>query len=161
MLITSSHQLRRREGWAVMAQSDPSNTKVLELAMPALDCSPTPTPYHTRAGSPVRGISTPHTAEQAKETMEAINALMPEDSEVTDARDASKPEKAELISVSIVDGSANVSAASKIVHLSIYFTFNLGLTLFNKAIMVQVGSSYYVSVSLSNLNKALEALIKF
>ncbi|KAL8803393.1 MAG: hypothetical protein Q9182_003191 [Xanthomendoza sp. 2 TL-2023] len=54
---------------------------------------------------------------------------------------ASVPEQIEgegMAQVSAMDGSAGVSAASKIQVLLVYFAFNLGLTLYNKAIMIRV-----------------------
>ncbi len=43
-----------------------------------------------------------------------------------------------MAQVNTIDGSASVSAASKIQVLLIYFAFNLGLTLYNKAVMIRV-----------------------
>ncbi|KAL9581300.1 MAG: hypothetical protein Q9212_003976 [Teloschistes hypoglaucus] len=40
--------------------------------------------------------------------------------------------------VNALDGSASTSAASKIQILLVYFAFNLGLTLYNKAVMIKV-----------------------
>ncbi|KAL8732635.1 MAG: hypothetical protein Q9166_002610 [cf. Caloplaca sp. 2 TL-2023] len=42
-----------------------------------------------------------------------------------------------MAQVSSIDGSASVSAAAKIQVLLIYFAFNLGLTLYNKAVMIK------------------------
>ncbi|KAL8639473.1 MAG: hypothetical protein Q9228_003504, partial [Teloschistes exilis] len=42
--------------------------------------------------------------------------------------------------VNALDGSGSTSAASKIQILLIYFAFNLGLTLYNKAVMIKVGT---------------------
>ncbi|KAL8809736.1 MAG: hypothetical protein Q9223_002612 [Gallowayella weberi] len=41
-----------------------------------------------------------------------------------------------MAQVSAIDGSASVSATSKIQVLLVYFVFNLGLTLYNKAVMI-------------------------
>lgn len=38
----------------------------------------------------------------------------------------------------VADGSAGVPTWTKCKYLAIYFLFNLGLTLYNKAVMVQV-----------------------
>lgn len=38
----------------------------------------------------------------------------------------------------VADGSASVPTWIKCKYLAIYFLFNLGLTLYNKAVMVQV-----------------------
>ncbi|KAL8766943.1 MAG: hypothetical protein Q9209_006424 [Squamulea sp. 1 TL-2023] len=48
-----------------------------------------------------------------------------------------QPEVEEMAEVSIMDGSASISFASKIQVLVIYFAFNLGLTLYNKAVMIK------------------------
>lgn len=42
------------------------------------------------------------------------------------------------LDVSVADGSANIPAWTKCKYLAVYFLFNLGLTLYNKAVMVQV-----------------------
>ena len=42
------------------------------------------------------------------------------------------------VSVSVTDGSATVPTTTKLKYLVIYFAFNLGLTLFNKAVMIKV-----------------------
>ncbi len=47
-------------------------------------------------------------------------------------------DKARMSNVSIVDDSTNVSTVTKAKLLIIYFVFNLGLTFFNKAIMIEV-----------------------
>ena len=43
-----------------------------------------------------------------------------------------------MAQVSTIDGSASVTVASKVQVLLIYFAFNLGLTLYNKAVMIKV-----------------------
>lgn len=48
---------------------------------------------------------------------------------------SSSPAKDSLIRVGILDGSADVSTATKFRLIVIYFVFNLGLTLYNKAVM--------------------------
>lgn len=44
----------------------------------------------------------------------------------------------EMAQVSTIDGSASVTVASKIQVLLVYLSFNLGLTLYNKAVMIKV-----------------------
>ncbi|KAL9610202.1 MAG: hypothetical protein Q9167_005079 [Letrouitia subvulpina] len=48
---------------------------------------------------------------------------------------SSSPAKDGLTRVGILDGSADVSTATKVRLIVIYFVFNLGLTLYNKAVM--------------------------
>ncbi|KAL8687434.1 MAG: hypothetical protein Q9218_006391 [Villophora microphyllina] len=43
-----------------------------------------------------------------------------------------------LTKVNAMDGSSNTSTASKVQILMVYFAFNLGLTLYNKAVMIQI-----------------------
>lgn len=94
-----------------------------------LDCSPTPTPHHTRAGSPARGKLLAHTSEQASQNIAILHAAIKEPARVSESL---------KIPVSVVDGSANVSGATKVKYLIIYSVFNLGLTFYNKAIMIKV-----------------------
>jgi hypothetical protein len=96
----------------------------------SVEHSPTATPHHTRAGSPVRGMSLNHTQKEATETIAALNALIVSSGGLT--------EKKKMLRVGFVDGSSNVSFTTKLKFLMIYFIFNLGLTLYNKAIMIQV-----------------------
>lgn len=105
-----------------------------------LDHSPTPTPLHTRAGSLDRGVATPHNHEKAKQTVDVLNVLMSHKSSQlpTNVADPLKTDQQELVPVSVVDGSASVSTASKFYNLALYFVFNLGLTLFNKVVMIEV-----------------------
>ena len=115
----------------------------LDIAGPmlqTLDHSPTPTPLHTRAGSPNRDPVLSHSHETAKQTVEVLNGLMSgEDTQLEiDARNSLMLQEAELVPVHVIDGSAHVSTASKFYHLTMYLSFNLGLTLFNKAVMIQV-----------------------
>ncbi|MCJ1305815.1 UAA transporter [Hypocenomyce scalaris] len=84
--------------------------------------SPTPTPFQTRSGSPVNGAPV-HSMEQASITMATLDRL------------AETHEK--QVSVSVTDGSATVPTTTKLKYLVIYFAFNLGLTLFNKAVMIK------------------------
>ena len=96
----------------------------------SVEHSPTATPHHTRAGTPIHGRLLDRSGTETKETMAALNALM-------------KPsygtsEETKLTRVSMVDGSADVSIATKLNFLMVYLIFNLGLTLYNKAVMIQV-----------------------
>ncbi|MCJ1468366.1 UAA transporter [Pseudocyphellaria aurata] len=113
-----------------------------------LDRSPTATPIHTRSGSPTRGKVMPHTVEEADDFIGKLNDLMgpnpSSESSATEKPVGSKEpiavteldEKSALESVSATDGSATVSTSTKIKYLVMYFVFNLGLTLFNKAVMI-------------------------
>lgn len=115
-----------------------------------LDRSPTATPVQTRSGSPPRGKAIPHTVEEATDFMSKLNDLMgpsvsSEPNAAEEPAGSDKPtvftdpdEKLVLKSVSATDGSATVSTSTKVKYLTIYFAFNLGLTLFNKAIMIAV-----------------------
>lgn len=113
-----------------MSQHVSSTFSNFEQSQPqVLDCSPTPTPYHTRAGSPARGKLLPHTSEQASQNIAILHAAVKEPAKV------SEPLK---IPVSVIDGSANVSGATKVKYLIAYLVFNLGLTVYNKAVMIKV-----------------------
>ena len=118
-----------------------------------LDRSPTATPVQTRSGSPTRGKVMPHTVEEAADFMNKLDDLMgPNFSSGPDGAEtrlgSSKPieltepdEKLVLKPVSATDGSAAISTSTKVKYLIVYFAFNLGLTLFNKAIMIAVCDS--------------------
>ncbi|MCJ1423815.1 UAA transporter [Sticta canariensis] len=113
-----------------------------------LDRSPTATPVQTRSGSPTRGKVMPHTVEEAADFMSKLDDLMgPSFSSAPDGAEkrlgSTKPiaitepdEKLVLKSVSATDGSAAISTSTKVKYLIVYFAFNLGLTLFNKAVMI-------------------------
>ena len=115
-----------------------------------LDRSPTATPVQTRSGSPTRGKIMPHTVEEATDFMSKLDDLMgPSFSSAPDDAEkrlgSTKPvaitepnEKLVLKSVSATDGSAAISTSTKVKYLIVYFAFNLGLTLFNKAVMIAV-----------------------
>lgn len=45
-----------------------------------------------------------------------------------------------LAKVSAIDGSGSISATSKVQVLLLYFVFNIGLTLYNKAVMIMVST---------------------
>lgn len=104
----------------------------------SVEQSPTATPHHTRAGSPVRGKLLGHTDKEATQTVAALNALM------NSAGEAS--EEMKMIRVSLADGSASVSVATKLKFLIVYFIFNLGLTLYNKAIMIKVWVAFHSQI---------------
>ena len=129
-------------------------------AMQSLDCSPTNTPAHTRAGSPLSDTGMLHSSEAATAFMTRLNRIItPQDhnnvatdTEGTDmvqkrvsAEAAPKPieknEHGKLPKVSSLDGSASVAASSKLRILLLYFILNLGLTLYNKAVMIKVHDS--------------------
>ncbi len=44
----------------------------------------------------------------------------------------------ENVKVAVADGSATVPTRVKLIYLAIYFILNLGLTLYNKAVMIKV-----------------------
>lgn len=96
----------------------------------SVEHSPTATPFHTRAGSPAHEELSD---QERSETMTALsNALhapslnVNEDNMDNNAR------------VKRADGSANVLMGTKVNYLLIYFILNLGLTIYNKAIMIKV-----------------------
>lgn len=114
-----------------------------------IDHSPTATPYETRSGSPDRGHRMPHTFREAEAAVEKLHALL--SGEVIspavamelatlDQQSAStKPkDNFDMDIVGLADGSTNISIITKVKVLIVYFAFNLGLTLFNKAIMIKV-----------------------
>lgn len=115
-----------------------------------LDRSPTATPVQTRSGSPTRGDVLHHTVEDATEFMTKLNHIkkptMSSEPVAAETHTGSKgpialaelDEKLVLKSVSATDGSAAVSTSTKVKYLIVYFAFNLGLTLFNKAVMIAV-----------------------
>lgn len=54
-----------------------------------------------------------------------------------------------LVKVNAIDGSGSVSFRSKIQILLIYFLFNLGLTLYNKAVMIMVSICLNITLTVS------------
>lgn len=152
MSVVRSSELRNRKN------KTEESSRTMEFAgyhyptsqLQMLDRSPTATPVHTRSGSPTRGKAMPHTVQEAEDFIGKLNDLMgPNISSEPSATE--KPigsieptavseldEKLVLKSVSATDGSATVSISTKIKYLVIYFAFNLGLTLFNKAVMIAV-----------------------
>ncbi len=105
------------------------------LPVPFEQC-PVQTPLNTGFNSPRVGspFIAPHTNKEAAATMHKLNTLSL--SRSTPGHDAS-----------VADGSATVPAWSKCKYLAVYFIFNLGLTLYNKAVMVQVCLEFFAIVS--------------
>lgn len=89
--------------------------------------SPTATPYQTRSGTPLHGLSVAHTKAEGSAAMAGIWSIWR-------SRESSRT------AVSIVDGSATVPTMTKFKYLAAYFAFNLAMTLYNKAVMIQVGA---------------------
>ena len=100
----------------------------------AQDCemseSPTATPFQTRSGSPIHDMNVNHTPAEGDAAMAGMWSIVK----------SRQSRQSYQINVSSVDGSAAVPTTTKIYYLTIYFAFNLGLTLFNKAVMIQVSS---------------------
>ena len=96
----------------------------------SVEQSPTATPHHTRAGTPIHEKLLDRSGSETNETMAALNALM--------KPSHGKSEETKMTRVSHIDGSADVSLATKLNFLMVYLVFNLGLTLYNKAVMIQV-----------------------
>ena len=127
MSIAGGSELRRRKSVAEMPQStDEFSGTDLQFC----DRSATATPAQTRSGSPMRGTPIPHTATETVRFLNDLHAIAKEDT-------PSKPDI--MASVGEMDGSVDVATATKIKFLAVYFFFNLGLTLYNKAVMIQVG----------------------
>ena len=76
----------------------------------------------------MRVTTIPHTTAQTSQFMNSLRFL------------ASKNalSKSTMVSVGEIDGSANVSTITKTYYLIVYFLLNLALTLYNKAVMIQV-----------------------
>ena len=60
----------------------------------------------------------------------------------------------EMIAVDIVDGSAAVPTDLKLYWLTLYFLLNLGLTLYNKALMFNVRLHHSVLIGFSSLHSS-------
>lgn len=89
--------------------------------------SPTATPYQTRSSSPIHGSSVAHTKVEGSAAMVGIWSIW-------------RSRQSSHAAVSVVDGSATVPAMTKFKYLAVYFAFNLAVTLYNKAVMIQVGA---------------------
>ena len=87
--------------------------------------SPVSTPNNTRVGSPVHVLDPTHGRAEDYDTMNDLWSTW-------------KARRANQTTVSDLDGSGTVPALTKFKYLAIYFAFNLGLTLYNKAVMIQV-----------------------
>ena len=92
---------------------------------PELNCSPTTTPFQTRAASPVHHLTGHHSRFETEFATLGMRSFI-------------KKRMTEKVDVSSVDGSATVSKSAKSQALALYFAFNLGLTLFNKVAMNKV-----------------------
>ena len=90
-----------------------------------LNCSPTTTPFQTRAASPVHYVPDHQSRFEAEAAIDSMRFFL--QNRVT-----------KKVDVSSVDGSATVSNTAKSQALALYFVFNLGLTLFNKVAMNKV-----------------------
>lgn len=93
--------------------------------------SPTPTPFHTRSATPALGSPV--------ETQEPVSFPMAELERLAQTH-------RKQVSVSDTDGSATVPTIIKLRYLAVYFAFNLGLTLFNKAVMIHVRPVAFLTV---------------
>lgn len=111
----------------MLSEERPRPRPLAQIYGRELNDSTTPTPLHTRTHSPVRPLAVPHTPVVAEATMEQLHAIFQE-------------REAEKVEVAVVDGSAAVATQVKLVYLAIYFLLNLGLTLYNKAVMIKVSS---------------------
>lgn len=87
--------------------------------------SPTATPYQTRSGSPNHESSVIHTMAEGSAALTCIWSIW-------------RSRQSSHATASVVDGSATVPAMTKFKYLAIYFAFNLAITLYNKAVMIQV-----------------------
>lgn len=133
MSVAGSSQFRRRTSVDKMPQS---TNEFSGIELQHCDRSPTATPAQTRSGSPMRRTLMPHTATETLRFMSDLHAVAGKNA----------PKKLftvtlgkAMASVGQLDGSEGVSTATKMKFLAIYFFFNLGLTLYNKAVMIQVG----------------------
>ena len=98
---------------------------------PELNGSPMTMPVRTRSTSPAHR---PPIANPNHDDVTSITSVWS-----TLRRHHGQPAMVcERAEVSDVDGSATVPARTKLKYLAVYFALNLGLTLLNKAIMLQV-----------------------
>ncbi|MCJ1249038.1 UAA transporter [Trapelia coarctata] len=97
-----------------------------------LDESTTPTPFPTRAHSPVRQLAAPHDPEEVEATMEQLNAIF-------------QQREMEEVNVAVVDGSVFVPTMAKLIYLAIYLLLNLGLTLYNKEVMIKFPFPFFLT----------------
>ncbi len=142
MSIAGDAELRKRKSNNKMPQS---TGEFSGGALQFYERSPTATPAQTRSSSPMLGTPIPHTA---AETMKFMNDLR-EIASKNAPNDLNIPTQTlAMTSAGVVDGSVYVSTVTKIKYLAIYFFFNLGLTLYNKAVMIQVGLIFISSLLL-------------
>ena len=90
--------------------------------------SPTATPYQTRSGSPIHGPSVVHAIAEGSAAMAGVWSIW-------------RCRQPSHVAVSVVDGSATIPAMTKFKYLVVYLAFNLAMTLYNKAVMIQVSAS--------------------
>ena len=128
----SFHLLTQTQGGNSVRMAHP---QLAHSVAPELNCSPTTTPFQTRAASPVHYLPDQHPQFEPEVAIDSMRSFI-------------QSRILEKVDVSSVDGSATVSNSSKSQALALYFVFNLGLTLFNKAAMNKVwnrGASVAIS----------------
>ena len=108
-----------------MAVEEERPRQIAEHLGQELNESATPTPFPTRTHSPACELVASHNSEETEATMEQLNASF-------------QQREVEEINVAVVDGSAFVPAMVKLIYLTIYLLLNLGLTLYNKEVMIKV-----------------------
>lgn len=127
----------------------PKTTCQREEVGELIDCFPNARPSEPPSGSPARGRRVQGSIQEAEAAMEKLLDLMSRDlmsqaaaiglATLKEHRASIGPCKNfDMDTVGMADSSTNVSVATKVKVLIVYFTFNLGLTLFSKAIMVKV-----------------------
>lgn len=140
MSVVGDVELRRRN----LRTSMPQSTEEFSgSTLQFFDRSPTATPAQTRSGSPTLGSPTPHTTAETTKFMSDLHAITGRDA----TPDTTNP-TATMTSAGVIDGSVYVSTAMKMQYLAVYFFFNLGLTLYNKAVMIKVSLSTSLIVPL-------------
>ncbi|MCJ1395109.1 UAA transporter [Xylographa bjoerkii] len=109
-----------------------AHTQLAHTFAPELNCSPTTTPFQTRAASPVHENPGHHSQFEAEAAIDSMKSII-------------QSRMLQKVDVGTVDGSATVSSYAKSQALALYFVFNLGLTLFNKAAMNQFPYPYLMT----------------
>lgn len=140
MSIAGGAELRKR----IPSYSMPQSTGELSgSTLQFYERSPTATPTQTRSGSPTLGSPVPHTSAETIKFMNDLHEIASKDapSDITNSI-------ATMTSAGVIDGSVYISTTTKMKYLAIYFFFNLGLTLYNKAVMIKVGLSANLPVLL-------------
>lgn len=140
MSATGGIELRQRNPRTSMPQS---TGEISGSTLQFYERSPTATPAQTRSGSPTLGSPIPHTSAETIKFMNDLHEIAGKDatSDITNST-------ATMTSAGVIDGSVYVSTAMKMKYLAVYFFFNLGLTLYNKAVMIKVGLSTNLIVPL-------------